>query len=469
MAELGFKGLSILIVEDEVLLRKQLASYLESLGMDVTGVGTLAAARVALEGAGYDYALVDVNLPDGKGTELLRDRAFTQSTGVIVMTAEGAVSGAVEAMRLGALDYLVKPFEPGELPLVITRARRAKQEARLTEHRRGSGFADELIFGETLAQVRSQLERIIAADERLGTHLPPVLILGETGTGKTAIARWLHAHGPRASNPLVEVNCPGLPETLAESELFGHERGAFTDARTTRIGLFEAANGGTLFLDELPSLSLSIQAKVLTAIEDHVLRRVGGNQAIAVDVRVIAATNQNLKNLVAEGKFREDLYHRLDLYRIYLPPLRERRKDLPALAEALLRRICRRHRIPQKKISQAGMDRLLAYPWPGNVRELAHELERAVVFSDKETIDFEHLVDLGHGHVQRPRSGAESQDWFNERFVFPEQGFSLDDAIDRLVLHALRQTGGNVSAAARLLGVSRDVVRHRVETRKLKI
>ncbi|MCX8107826.1 MAG: sigma 54-interacting transcriptional regulator, partial [Verrucomicrobiae bacterium] len=281
MSEHWFKGLSMLIVEDEVLLRKQLAAYLESLGMDVMAVGTLAAAQTALEGNDYDYALVDVNLPDGKGTELLRDRRFTQTTGVIIMTAEGAISGAVEAMRAGALDYLVKPFEPAELPLVITRARRAKQEARLAEHRRTGATADDLVFGETLARVKTQLEKIIAADERLGTHLPPVLILGETGTGKTAIARWLHHHGPRAANPLVEVNCPALPDTLAESELFGHERGAFTDARTTRIGLFEAANGGTLFLDELPSLSLNIQAKVLTAIEDHVIRRVGGNQPIA--------------------------------------------------------------------------------------------------------------------------------------------------------------------------------------------
>ncbi|MGC8990463.1 MAG: sigma-54 interaction domain-containing protein, partial [Verrucomicrobiia bacterium] len=300
-------------------------------------------------------------------------------------------------------------------------------------------------------------------------HLPPVLIVGETGTGKTATARWLHHHGPRAANPMVEVNCPALPDTLAESELFGHERGAFTDARTTRIGLFEAANGGTLFLDELSSLSPGIQAKVLTAIEDHVIRRVGGNQSIAVDVRVIAATNQDLKKLVEAGRFREDLYHRLDLFRIQLPPLRERPEDLPALAEALLTRLCKRHRVAPKKISTAGLQRLLSYAWPGNVRELAHELERAIVFSDSATIDFEHLTGMHHQPAQTATNTSTPHDWFNQGYVFPQQGFSLEDAIDRIVLHALKQTNGNVSAAARLLGVSRDVVRHRIETRRLPV
>src|SRR5690349_13240628 len=292
-------GLEVLIVEDEVLLRKQLAAQLERLGIDATGVGTLTSARQLLSESSYDFVLLDVNLPDGRGLDLLRDGAVSPSTGVVVMTAHGEIAGAVEATRLGALDYLVKPFDPLELPLVISRARRSKQNARAAEHTREEepGF----FFGSALAELETQLQRILAADSRMQGALPPVLVQGETGTGKTTIARWLHQRGPRASGPLVEVNCSALPDTLAESELFGHERGAFTDARTARMGLFEAANGGTLFLDELPSLSAPLQAKVLTVIEDHRIRRLGGNKEIPVDVRIIAATNQNLKQAVAKG------------------------------------------------------------------------------------------------------------------------------------------------------------------------
>ncbi|MBK9138330.1 MAG: sigma-54-dependent Fis family transcriptional regulator [Verrucomicrobia bacterium] len=461
----GFRGLSILVLDDEPLLRRQLTGYLESLGMDVTGAGDLAAARKLAKGMGFDFALLDVNLPDGKGTDLLREKVFPPSTGVIVMTAEGGVAGAVEAMKLGALDYLVKPFDPGELPLVIGRARRARQTARLDEFRQEDAAQPDFLFGAALAGVEQQLQRIIAADERVQTGLAPVLILGETGSGKTSIARWLHQHGPRAAQPLVEVNCSALPESLAESELFGHERGAFTDARTARMGLFEAAHEGTLFLDELPSLSLALQAKVLTAIEDRRIRRLGGNKTIEVDVRVIAATNRDLEELVASGQFREDLYHRLDLFRIHLPPLRERGEDIVRIAELLLARLCRRHRLPPRRITAAGRQRLLTYPWPGNVRELAHELERAIVFSDAVELDFATL-DVRAGRTPPGGAGLPSEEWFNEAFVFPEQGFSLDAAIERLMRQALRQAGGNVSAAARLLGVSRDVVRYRLEGRK---
>jgi len=449
-------GLDLLVVEDESLLRKQIAAHLESLGADVTGVGTLAAAQQALAEGSFDCALLDVNLPDGRGTTLLAEKKFPANTGVIVMTAEGGVAGAVEAMKLGALDYLVKPFDVAELPLVIARARKTKQAVRIEEHRRESA-AEGLFFGRSLAALQQQLDKILAADRRMEEHLPPVLIEGETGTGKTSIARWLHQQGPRSQQPLVEINCPALPETLAESELFGHERGAFTDARTARMGLFEAADGGTLFLDELPSLSSALQAKVLKAIEDHRVRRVGGTREIPVDARVIAATNKDLKQLVATGQFREDLFHRLDLYRIQIPALRARGEDLLKLGEILMERLCCRHRLPAKSISAAGRRRLGAYPWPGNVRELAHELERAIVFEDSAELDFANLETPAH-----PEATAPGDDWFNSGFRFPEQGFDLDAAIRRLIDHALKQTDNNVSAAARLLGVTRDYLRYRL-------
>jgi DNA-binding NtrC family response regulator len=450
-------GLDILVVEDESLLRKQIAAHLESLGADVTGVGTLAAARESLADFNFDLVLLDVNLPDGRGTVLLHEKVFSSNTGVIVMTADGAVAGAVEAMRLGASDYLVKPFDVAELPLVIGRARRSRQAARLVEHRRENDGVNALFFGRSLVALEQQLEKILAADRRIEEHLPPVLIEGETGTGKTSVARWLHHRGPRAGQPLVEVNCSALPETLAESELFGHERGAFTDARTARLGLFEAANGGTLFLDELPSLSLALQAKVLKVVEDHRVRRVGGTREIPVDVRLISATNRDLKKLVSTGKFREDLFHRLDLYRIQLPPLRARGEDILTLAELLMERLWRRHRLPRKAISAAGRRRLTSYLWPGNVRELAHELERAIVFEDRSELDFVQLAS-----AERAGSATGPEGWLNPDFRFPEEGFDLEKAIRRLIDHALKQTNHNVSAAARMLGVTRDYLRYRL-------
>src|SRR3989475_403970 len=350
MHEATLSGLSILVVEDETLLRKQIGAHLEKRGADVTGADTVQAARRFLAELSFDFVLLDVNLPDGRGTELLKEKALPADSGIIVMTAEGGVNGAVEAMRLGALDYLVKPFDLAELPLVIGRARQTKQTARLDEHRRREAPERAFFFGGSLAGLENQLEKIIAADNRMQARLSPVLIQGETGTGKTAVARWLHRQGPRAAQPLVEVNCPALPETLAESELFGHERGAFTHARTARMGLFEAADGGTLFLDELPSLSLALQAKVLTSIEDRKIRRLGGTREIPVDARIIAATNQDLKQLVAEGKFREDLFHRLDLFRLCIPPLRERGEDILKLAETLLARLRARDQLARQAI-----------------------------------------------------------------------------------------------------------------------
>ena len=455
-------GLSILVVEDESLLRKQIAAHLESLDADVTGVGTVQSARQALDNSNFDFALLDVNLPDGRGTSLLESKAFSGTTTVIVMTADGGVAGAVEAMRLGAMDYLVKPFEIEELSLVISRARKNKQASRIEEHRRDNEGSDAFFFGRSLSVIQQQLDKIVAADQRMQEHLPPVLIEGETGTGKTTIARWLHHRGARAGQPLVEVNCPALTETLAESELFGHERGAFTDARTARMGLFEAANGGTLFLDELPSLSAGLQAKVLKAIEDHRIRRVGGTREIPADARVIAATNHDLKQLVAAGQFREDLFHRLDLYRIQIPPLRSRGDDIIALAEQLLKRLCARHRLPLRTISANGRRKLTLYPWPGNVRELAHELERAIVFDESSALDFAHLA-IGAAVDQA------SDSWMNPNFRFPEQGFDLEEAIRQMIDQALKQSDNNVSAAARMLGVTRDYLRYRLSGQKTDV
>jgi DNA-binding NtrC family response regulator len=309
-------GSSLLLLEDEPLLRRRIAAHLEKEGVEVTQATTLAEAREALRNVSFDFALFDVNLPDGRSLALLADKEVPASVVAIVMTAEGGVAGAVEAMRRGAADYLVKPFDLEELAVRLARARRDRGTKRGEQHRKEVEAATDeaFFFGTALAGVAAQLDKILAADRRVQGVLPPVMIEGEAGTGKTTLARWLHRRGPRADGPLVEVNCSALPETLAESELFGHERGAFTDAKEARIGLLEAAEGGTLFLDELPSLSSAIQAKLLKAIEDRTIRRVGGTRMLTIDARIIAATNADLRTLVAEGKFREDLLHRLDLF-----------------------------------------------------------------------------------------------------------------------------------------------------------
>ena len=454
-----FASLSLLVIEDESLWRRRCAAFLESEGADVTAVGTVGEARNALASMDFDGVLLDVNLPDGLGTDLLREGAIPPSAVALVMTAEGGVAGAVEAIRLGASDYLTKPFDLEEVPVRFLRARRERRAARADEHKREQALVESgFYFGQSLRPVESMIEKIVAADRRLSRFLAPVLIEGETGTGKSTLARLIHNRGPRSKGPLIEVNCSALPESLAESELFGHERGAFTDAKEARIGLMEAADGGSLFLDELPSLSASLQAKILTAIEDHAIRRVGSNRTVEVDVRIVAATNLDLRKAVAEGSFREDLFHRLDLFRLRIPPLRERGAEIVELARQLIERMAKQYGLPVPGLTPAGAQRLMDFPWPGNVRELSHEVERALVFEDAGDLEFASLQKTGAAAGNTPG-------WLNGDFVFPESGFNLEVAINLLVERALRQSDGNISAAARLLGVSRDYVRYRLKAK----
>jgi two-component system, NtrC family, response regulator AtoC len=452
-------GSTLLLLEDEPLLRRRIAAHLDKEGLDVTQAASLAEAREALRNVSFDFALLDVNLPDGRSLSLLADKEVPASAITIVMTAEGGVAGAVEAMRRGAADYLVKPFDLEELAVRLARARKDRGTRRGEQHRREAEAAtdDAFFFGSALAGVAAQLEKILNADRRVQGVLPPVLIEGETGTGKTTLARWLHRRGPRADGPLVEVNCSALPDTLAESELFGHERGAFTDAKEARIGLLEAAEGGTLFLDELPSLSSAVQAKLLKTIEDRTIRRVGGNRTLPIDARIIAATNADLRVLVAEGRFREDLLHRLDLFRVRIPPLRERGDDIVPLAEALAARIGKNYGVVPRAIPALGQARLRTHRWPGNVRELAHEIERSLVFDDDQ-LTFSTLA----GAVTAT-ANATAATWVSPEFRIPDTGFALEAAIDALIQRALVQTEGNVSAAARLLGVTRDYIRYRTK------
>ena len=458
MSDPVLKGASILILEDELLLRKHLVAVLEQQDADVTAIGTVDEARRVVGSLSFDFALLDLHLPDGLGTDLLKEGIFSPNTAVIVCTAEGGIKSAVEAIKNGAQDYLLKPIDSSVLPMILQKAKTSTRSARLVEHERRNPnkTGEQIYFGDALSDFKNKLEKITAVDERLGSQLPPVLIHGETGTGKTSIARWLHHNGPRRDSQLVEVNCPALPENLAESELFGHERGAFTDAKSARMGLFEAANGGTLFLDELPSLSLGIQAKILKTIEDRSIRRLGGNREIEVDVRIIAASNQDLGQAVKKGKFRDDLHHRLSLFLLTIPPLRDRGGDILKLAKHLLEKLCKRHQVKTKPISTKGQARLLSHPWRGNVRELNHELERTIVFEDGDEWEF-----LSLPASNEKNNNGNNNELINEKFNFPKEGFSLEETIERIIQHAITQSGGNVSAAARLLDVPRDYIRYR--------
>ena len=457
-------GRDVLVVDDEPLLRKRLKRFLEGEGANVIAAASFEEGRSALTSMLFDYAMLDVHLPDGLGVDLL-----DAASGVIcvIMTADGGWETAVEAMKRGAADYMTKPFELEEVPLILGRCANARRSRRSREHRlemeAGGGDGEELFFGESLAELKKNLERILESDRRLSEKLPPILLEGETGTGKSTFAKWFHAKGSRSDRELVVVNCAALPDSLAESELFGHEKGAFTDAKEKRIGLFEAADGGTLFLDEIASLSPALQSKALLAIEEGSIRRLGGTREISVDARVIAASNRNLWKLVEEGVFREDLYHRLNLLHVKIPPLRERKEDLELLVEHVGARLARRYGIGSFKLSARGKEQLNAHDWPGNIRELAHEVERSIILGDPKDAEFPALVyDLEQAVEEGP---GDPSDWLNPRWNFPEEGIDLEGAIDRLIGRAIDKVGGNVTAAARLLGVSRDYIRYRKKKR----
>jgi DNA-binding NtrC family response regulator len=457
-----FKDKEILLLEDDLLLARRITASLEKMGGAVTHCQNLEQAGNALNDLSFEAALFDLNLPDGESLDLLRRKLVPEYTLTVLMTGEGGIRSAVEALQLGAADYLAKPFDLDELPLVFANADQRRKNARIRQHEKEKERrqSQTLFFEGTFGEDLSKLEKILEADRRLSINLPPLLIDGPTGSGKSSYARWVHENGPRAEFPFVELNCSAIPENLVESELFGHEKGAFTDAKNTRIGLFEAAHQGTLFLDEIASLSLSSQAKVLLAIENGIIRRVGGTKEIKVDVRIIAAANQNLREMIEEGGFREDLFHRLDLLRISIPPLSSRGKGIVELANHFLTGLSQKYKVPQPTLSEASQGQLTTHSWPGNARELIHELERALVMSEKGQ-DLE--LAIAGTLKSDQRQAQDSNDWFNTAFTFPKDGFELEKEIIRLIEAAIEQADGNVSQAARLLGVPRDYVRYRLQ------
>lgn len=461
----SFKGKELLLLEDDLILTRRLVAKFEQLEIEVTACRKIDEACNALDSLHFDFALLDLNLPDGDSLDLLRRGKVPENTITILMTGEGGIRSAVEAIRLGATDYLSKPFDLEELPLILVNSYNLRKNNRIFQHQKEARKrkTENLFFEGNFETDYKSLKKIVGVDRRLSENLPALLIDGPTGTGKSTYARWIHQHGPRSDRSFVSVNCSAIPESLIESELFGHEKGAFTDAQTARIGLFEAADQGTLFLDEIASLSLPAQAKLLTAIESGVIRRVGGQKEIKTDVRIIAAANQELRHMIRDKNFREDLFHRLDLLRISIPPLYSRGPDIVSLAMHFLKDLCRKYRLPLIPLSENSKQLLLSHSWPGNTRELIHELERSLVMSEKGK-DLELSTLVSTTSKMTPVSNPE--EWLNPAFSFPNNGFDLEKEMFRLIELAIEQANGNVSEAARLLGVPRDYLRYRIQKQK---
>jgi len=467
-------GGTVLIVDDERTLARSIKAYLIESGYEAESAEDTDTALEMLERLRPDVVVADVRLPgaSGSGMELLRRiREFDPATQVIMMTAYGTIEGAVEAVKLGAFDYLTKPIDLEALRMLADRARESvllRQELSYYRQRAARDVPFSDIVGESpvMRRVMDQARQIATLEET-----PPVLITGETGTGKGLVARTIHASGSRASKPFIEINCTALPATLMEAELFGYERGAFTDAKSSKIGLYEAAQGGFLFLDEVGDIELALQGKLLRAIEERTVRRVGGLRDRKIDVRILAATNRDLEHEAQRGTFRKDLYFRLAVILLRLPPLRERGQDILLLADRFLAQFSAKYGRTIRHIDPAARELLLAYPWPGNVRELSHVIERGVLWSRGPALAAEHLSLTSSSPAPDWRGEGVSGEGASETTApstagatpLAESDLDLPQWERSMIERALREAGGNQTRAAQRLGISRDTLRYRLK------
>ena len=379
---------TILIVDDEENARTNIGQFLTSRGYETLGVATLSEAKDSVRHGNADVILLDVRLPDGYGLDLLEETArLPMRPPVIVITGNGDIDMAVEAMKMGAHDFLQKPIQLIQLDQSIKRAQEIIAMKRELAHLRSTQDQQvDFIVGKSRA-----MQVLLDHTQRAASHCVSVLITGETGTGKEVLARAIHKMGPRAAKPFIAINCAAIQNTVLESELFGYEAGAFTGADKRKPGLMETADGGILFLDEIASMPLDIQAKLLRALEEKAIRRVGGRNMIQVDVQLVAASNRDLPSLIRQGQFREDLYYRLKVVDLQIPPLKERKEDIPELVGLFIRNFNMAMGRNILDVTPLAMESLMKYSWPGNIRELRNVIERAVLFCDEEAIDLAHM------------------------------------------------------------------------------
>ncbi|MBK6923366.1 MAG: sigma-54-dependent Fis family transcriptional regulator [Deltaproteobacteria bacterium] len=444
------RAAKLLVVDDDASVVDYLLEMLGEDGHQAVGTTSPLDALERIAKHEFDLVIADVEMPELRGLDLMaKIHAHRPGQLVLLVTAFGSIDLAVKAVRAGACDFVTKPFRWEALQVAIERALRERRMRREIVRLRAE--LREQRDGELVARSPA-MRRVVEIANRVARSDSNTLVTGPSGVGKGAVARHIHAQSARAAGPFVQVNCAALPSTLAEAELFGVRRGAFTDAREDRPGLFVQAHGGTLMLDEIGEMALDVQAKLLQAIESRSVRPVGAGEEVAVDVRIIGATNRPLEDAVADKRFREDLYYRLDVVRIEIPPLADRPEDLAALVDVMLERACARVGREVLGVSDDAMRWLLGHSWPGNVRELGNLLERAVVLAEHDTLVLDDLV---------IRERPDSEDGFLERAA--RRGVTLED-VERAYMHAvLRAHGGNKTEAARVLGIDRRTLHRRLE------
>ena len=448
----------ILVVDDEEDLRSAIVEILTLDGFEVDGVGSAEEAVEKLSQTAYDVLITDHNLPGKVGVELLEETLvrFPETIGIVI-TGFGTIETAVQAIKKGAYDYLTKPFKLVELPIMVRKGLK-ERGLRFENQYLRSQLKEKYGFDNIVGSGRA-MSRIFELVDTVACLSSTVLIQGETGTGKELIAKAVHFNSPRKDQKMVSINCGAIPENLLESELFGHVKGAFTGAVQTRVGRFEQASGGTIFLDEIGNMPMTLQVKLLRVLQEREFERVGGNSTIKIDVRIIAATSSNLEQMVKEGTFREDLYYRLNVIPINLPPLRERREDIPLLVQRFVRQFCDLHKLELKTLSPQVMKALMSYEWPGNVRQLENISERMVALTgirtaimptdlppeiqNRETLNYLPLIDI------------------------PEEGINFQNVVTdmerELILQSLRRTNGNKKLAAKLLNLKRTTLIEKIK------
>jgi len=451
----------ILIVDDEIILRNFLSETLRRKGFDVVTAESGSKTLSLLKETNFDLVITDMKLPDTTGIEILRKiKELNPQTIVVIITAFGSIENAVEAMRLGAFNYLIKPFSPDAIEAVIEKAQEHHSLVAENQYLRqelsgaGSKLPPKMVAeSPVMKQLLSDVMRVAASNASIFIH-------GESGTGKEVIAHAIHHNSPRANKPFIKVNCAAVPEALIESEFFGHEKGAFTGANARRLGRFELANGGTLMLDEITETPLALQAKLLRVIQEQEFERVGGSKSVKVDVRLIATSNRDMKEAMAEKLIREDLYYRLNVVPINIPPLRDRKDDVLPLAEYFLEKLAKENHRPPKTLTPAARKKLLAYSWPGNIRELANIIERAVVVETGTQIAPDHLL------IEAVNESPESTNLENR----PGRGsMTLQELEKKLIVETLEANHNNKTKTAESLGITTKVLRSKLEEHHISV